>query len=403
MRATTLLLIGLAGLVPSSLFGLGIRIADQDPFATARGEAFVATADNPSAIYYNPAGITQLDGQHFRYGIYAIHLQSQFSGGGVNKDTKSEFQAVPQFYYTLKPKDWPVTFGLGVYSPYGLGLEWQQSVPFRTLAKEGRILYVTINPVVAWQVTPTLSIAAGPTLNYSEAFLSRGVVPGGSLGYQDIFKFRGDDTTAGFNLGLLWRMHEQLSLGVTYRSATTMDYSGGSHVYLPPPVSVDARQSAHASFDFPQNVVVGLSYRPTPKWNFEFDVDWTDWETLNTVTLKQASGNLPLVFNWTSSFFYEWGVTRYFDNGFWVSGGYIYSQNTVPESTFNPIVPDSDRHIFSFGCGRKYKRFSWDVAYQLAYGPPRTINNPAAAPNAAANGQYEFISHALTGSIGYRF
>jgi long-chain fatty acid transport protein len=121
------------------------------------------------------------------------------------------------------------------------------------------------------------------------------------------------------------------------------------------------------------------------------------------VTLKQSSGNVPLVFDWNSSIFYEWGVTRYFDNGLWVSAGYIYSQNSVPEKTFNPIVPDSDRHVFSFGCGKRYKRLTWDVAYQLAYGPSRSINNPADAPNAAANGRYEFISHAITGSIGYQF
>ena len=41
---------------------LGIRILHQDPDATARGEAFTATADKPSAIYYNPAGLTQLEG-----------------------------------------------------------------------------------------------------------------------------------------------------------------------------------------------------------------------------------------------------------------------------------------------------------------------------------------------------
>src|SRR5688500_17253838 len=46
--------------LPASAFALGIRIADQDARATARGNAFTATADNPSAIYYNPAGITQL-------------------------------------------------------------------------------------------------------------------------------------------------------------------------------------------------------------------------------------------------------------------------------------------------------------------------------------------------------
>src|SRR5271166_2905299 len=52
----------------------GFRLPDQDAFATARGEAFVATADNPSAIYYNPAGITQLEGSNVRGGVYGIYL-----------------------------------------------------------------------------------------------------------------------------------------------------------------------------------------------------------------------------------------------------------------------------------------------------------------------------------------
>ena len=52
----------------------GFRLPDQDAFATARGEAFVATADNPSAIYYNPAGITQVEGNNLRVGLYGIYF-----------------------------------------------------------------------------------------------------------------------------------------------------------------------------------------------------------------------------------------------------------------------------------------------------------------------------------------
>ena len=98
-------------------------------------------------------------------------------------------------------------------------------------------------------------------------------------------------------------------------------------------------------------------------------MDWTDWDRLNTVTLKQGSGPLLLPFNWRSSFFYEWGVTRYFEKGWYASAGYIFSENSVPDKNFNPIVPDSDRHIFSIGVGRKYEHWRWDAAYQLAYGP----------------------------------
>src|SRR6267154_1848014 len=60
----------------------GFGLPDQDAFATARGEAFVATADNPSAIYYNPAGITQLRGNNFRAGVYGVYLNSHYTAPG---------------------------------------------------------------------------------------------------------------------------------------------------------------------------------------------------------------------------------------------------------------------------------------------------------------------------------
>jgi hypothetical protein len=54
---------------PLSVFGLGIRIADQDPATEVRGNAYIATADNPTAIYYNPAGITRLEGNNVSVGV----------------------------------------------------------------------------------------------------------------------------------------------------------------------------------------------------------------------------------------------------------------------------------------------------------------------------------------------
>ena len=60
---------------PSPVFGLGIALPDQDAFATARGNAFVATANDPAAVFYNPAGISQLDGFNASLGAYGIMLQ----------------------------------------------------------------------------------------------------------------------------------------------------------------------------------------------------------------------------------------------------------------------------------------------------------------------------------------
>jgi long-chain fatty acid transport protein len=386
-------LICLATLGPLSLYGLGIRIPDQDPLATARGNAFAATADNPAAIYYNPAGITQLDGQRVRIGAYSIWLNSRVEpSGGGSFNTKDKLQAVPEVYYTLSPAAVPLSFGLGLYMPYGLSVAWPDATPFRTAGVQGDLTYLTVNPVAAWRINSCLSIAAGPTVNYSQADLRYGIaVPGDQL------RFKGDDTDLGFDVGLRWQPLTKHAFGLTYRSATTFNYGGTSHAspYLPP-------TDASARVPFPQTVIAGWSFRPTPAWNLEFDVDWTDWTRLKTVTLNQPApaGPKALPFNWRSSFMYEWGATRYFKRGLHASAGYIYSENSVPDTDFTPLVPDSDRHILSLGIGRERGRLRWEAAYQFAYGPPRTV---ASTTNPSVNGRYRFLSHALAITVGYSF
>lgn len=397
MKRITRWLSGLALLSPTLSFGLGIRIADQGSLATARGNAFAATADDPSAIYYNPAGITQLEGQNALAGLYSITLKSYFKSAatGAESDTITELLGVPHFYYTTSLQNLPLSFGVGLYSPYGLALEWPDSSGLRLAAKRGQITYLTLNPVIAWKAHPTFSIAAGPTINYAKAKLTRGTdLPTGTPGPGE-YRLEGDDFDAGFNVGVLWQPHPKHSFGISYRSETTMNFQGDAEVRPFVPL-----QDASAEFPFPQNVVVGWSFRPTPAWNLEFNADWTDWDRLDAVPVKAGALSGPLPFYWQSSFFYEWGVTRYLENGLRLSAGYIFSENSVPEASFNPSVPDSDRHIFSIGVGGKRKRISWDAAYQLAYGPPRDVRGTFAG---LADGRYEFFSHAVTINIAYHF
>ncbi len=387
-----------AAFLPSSTYGLGIALPDQDAFATARGNAFVATANDPAAIFYNPAGITQLDGLNTSIGAYGIVYGSTYKGDGTSVNGKTQLAVLPQVFTTLSIPKIHVTLGLGTYSPYGLRNEWPSSAPFIGAGETGQINYYTVNPVVAYKICSTLSIAAGPTLNYSEVDLKEyptiPVGPGEFLSF--VNHFRGRDVDVGYNVGLLWHPLEQHSVGVTYKSATAMHYEG--HATVPP---TSSSISAQAEFHFPQTVDFGYSFRPTDKWNVEADAVWSDWSTLKTVTvnpLGPAGDDLP--FNWKSSWMLDFGITRYLGEGWRLSGGYMYSMNTVPSANFNPLVPDSDRHIFSVGVGKSYKQFSWDAAYQLAWGPPRTVSGDGFPP---ADGRYEFLSNALTINFGFHF
>jgi long-chain fatty acid transport protein len=423
--------------LPATSFALGIRIADQDARATARGNAFTATADNPSAVYYNPAGITQLysaslekpiqlsldkdgkskvamepeavdeSGFRTRMGVYSITLETKvdpLAAGAASFDAKRSWQYAPTFFTTYKPENAPIVFGLGLYAPYGFGLEYPEDSPLRTLAISGSIQYISINPVIAWQVCDTFSIAAGATFNYARADLKRGI-----LAAHDRFQFSGDGWGVGWNAGVMWKPHAMHSFGVMYRSKTDVNFEGSSDTHFnsftvptpfgPFPVEgQDSSEPASAGIKFPQNVVFGYSFRPTPKWNFEFNIDWTDWDNLNTVNMRKESGDVALPFNWESSLFYEFGVSYSFDNGLVASLGYIYSENSVPNESFNPIVPDSNRHIFSAGIGGQWERWAVDLAYQYAHGPERTIRQ-----GTVADGSYSFDSHAISLSVGYTF
>jgi len=399
----------------------GFWLPDQDAFATARGEAFVATADNPSAIYYNPAGITQLEGNDLRGGLYGIYLDSSFSppssapNHGHTYDNQDNYAVVPQIFYTYTPTNMPipVSFGLGVYAPFGGKSSWPQDTGFRSVAIGGSLTYVTINPVVAVKLPFNFSIGGGVMVNYANMNMEQG------LSYfpnplTNFFRFSGNGWSVGYNLGVLWQPYEKVSFGASFRSAATVTLDGQTAYEQQPFISA-TNQSAKAGFTFPITAVVGLSYRPTPKWNIEFDADYTDWSSFGTATIHQSSTssgvatNIPVILNWQASWMYELGVTRYFDSGWHASAGFVYNENSVPNAYYTPLVADMDRYFLSAGAGYKGKHFNFDIAYQFGYGPTHTVtgsqpsSTPALSTGQTANGNYDFISHAVLVSVGWRF
>ena len=408
----------IAGVLAGKVSANGFRLPDQDAFATARGEAFVATADNPSAIYYNPAGIIQLEGNNLRAGVYGIYLDPTYSptNGTPNSHTyhvENKLAAVPQFFYTCSPTNLPVSFGLGVYAPFGGNMSWPQNTGFRSVAIYGSLTYVTINPVVAYKVLPSLSVGAGVMVNYVNMEMSQGL-----LKYQypsaNMFRFTGDGWSVGYNLGALWQPDERISFGAAFRSSARVNLDGQTQVEIEPNVQ-NTSQPAQADFDFPLSATFGVSYRPTPKWNIEFDADYTDWSSFGSTSINQVNPpptiepDVALKLYWQASWMYEIGVTRYFDNGWQASAGFVYNENSVPNAYYTPLAADMDRFFFSAGTGYKGKHFNCDIAYQFGYGPTHTVTGsqpssvPAVSTGQTAEGKYDFISHAVIVSVGWHF
>ncbi len=379
---------------PTHVLALGSRIPNQDAAAIARGNAFVATADNPAAIYYNPAGITQLDGQNLQLGsLFYLNIYADYeSSSGTHVDNIEEIIPVPQLHYVFSPTNTQFSFGVGVYAPFGLGMKWPSDAPFRDSGIEAQIQFVTINPVVAWEPVKGLSMAIGPTFNYSTANLRQGV----GVIAQDEFDFEGGDWAYGFSAGLLWQPHPQWSFGARYFSATEMNYEGeGTFSPSPPlPTAFDTT----TQLNFPQIATFGVSFRPTTNWNIEVNFDYTDWDVVNTADIE---GLPPVPLYWQSSWLYEFGLTRNLGKGYYVSVGYFFSQASTPEAYFTPLVPDTDLHTGSLGIGYKGEHWSWAIAGQIIGGPYRDIEGQVENPQ--VDGSWRLFTPTLSASIGYHF
>src|SRR5690625_1125976 len=392
MRQLSLTLLSLV--LASSAYPLGIRVDDKDALATARGNAFTATADNASAVYYNPAGITQIAGSSISAGVYALDFKADYrNSSGQKFSTDNDPQFVPFIHFTTPIPDSPLTFGFSTHVPFGLKNDWPENTSFSTLTTRSNFRSIRFTPVLAWKVNPALSLAFGPAFNDGRADLRR-VDP-----WMGQIRLKGSDQALGYVFGAHYRHSEKHVFGVTYRSRTTFNLEG--HMSFGP-----TRVPAEADFSFPDVIVAGYSYRPTPDWNLEFNLDWTQWALLNDVTVKTVTGDeIVMPFHWKSSLIYKFGVTRYLHEKYRISAGCMFSENSVPSKHFSPSVPDSDRHLISTGFGGTHGKFDWDVAYQFGYSPKRRVSGSEAPPpyTETADGNYRTKVHAVSASLAYHF
>ena len=380
-------------ILAASLQGAATRIAFVDPFATARGNAFTATADNASALFYTAAGLTQLEGTSVQANIFAISLAYEYDSAFGSDSMDDGFQAVPSFFGAHKFADLPIAIGFGTYAPFALGSDWGSGASFTNPLFGGQLVpykadlaYIKYHTAIAWQVTDTLSVAAGISYDDSDVDLKATAL-----------EFDGEDDTLGYSLSVLWKPSEEHAFGLNYQAKTELTYAGAANVLVAPNTYVPL--PATADLIFPESIVFGYAYTPNEDWNFEFNVDWTNWDRVNALTLSGVPG-ATYALNWESAFIWEVGFTRYFDQGWYFSGGYTYVENAVPDADFLPIVPDSDRHFFAVGIGRSYETINWQFTIQQAVASDRKVTGNTFP---TVNGSWDLDSTAFSFSVGYQF
>ena len=380
-------------LLLSAVMGGGFYLAGQSPEAVGKGNAFVATANTAAAVYYNAAGLSQIDSSSLQVGFYAVSVDVEARVGGGDFDVDDDIQVVPQIYAAFRLNE-KVVLGLGVNSPFGLASDFGDNTSFRTTATRSEITYATVWTVASYQVNENLSIGGGFGFHHADVTLRRGVFP---TPIGDELTLEGEDEAISWTVSALWQPSEKHSFGVVYRSETDFTLEGSAELVGP---ITPFRNDAQVDFSTPATFAVGYSYRPNSKWNIEANVEWVNWDSLGTLTVEQDGGaDSQLPFEYEDAFVYSIGAEYNFGNGYFARCGYNFIESAQPDEFFSPAVADADRQFISLGLGYKGENWSWDAAYQFGFSD-REVDS---ALDPSVNGRFETRVHSFSTSVRYDF
>ncbi len=426
----------------------GFGVYTQGARATGMGGAWVARVMDPSAVFYNVAGMSQLSGTQVYGGVAFLRNSGNdvtlFEDGGQFEQRDKTF-AIPHLYLTHELSD-RFALGVGVFTPYGLGIEWErEGFPGRFRSYDADLKTIYVQPSVAYAAGDAFAIGAGVDFVWSDIELNRESdlatlpltstgatfgqltgLPANTVGFLDS-QLRADGTGVGFNLGVLVRPSPFVQLGLSYRSQVEIDYEGDAEftqiptgILLPPgnPLGLPggtpldgvlrgrlpASQAATTTITMPDQVVGGISLTPTERWMVNADLKWTNFEDFDVVLIEFAEenpGQDAIDARYENGTSYRIGTEYLLNPAFALRAGYIRDETPVPERSVTPLLPDANRNEFSLGFGYTTGPLQFDGFALLEIFEKR--DGPVGADNDLPDGTYDTQGILFGLDVGYRF
>ncbi len=443
----------------------GFGVYEHDACMMGRAGTGVAMpCSNAAAIFANPAGIVnaQQTGRRWELslGVTAIAPTFAFRDSltGVTTDAVKNTIPVPNFYVTRQMGQlagrYPWAIGLGVYAPYGLISEWPETFEGRFLAYYSDLKNVYIQPTMAVQFRPWLSVGAGFDYIYSKVHLNQRAdlaanatpIPGVTFGMLGIpagtdfadAELTGSSHSAGAHIGAMITT-ERVNVGVRYLVHSIADIQGDAtftqiptgillpagsplipagkpagfpldSVLLPTFSTTLAEQHASVRIPLPDQLVIGTSIQATDALRLLFDFQYTYWGRFKELRLVFANlGTRPQWEDYNNTVGLRLGGEYRVSPSLTLRAGGLVHEAAAPSQTVTPLLPEAERSEATLGASLRIGRgMMLDVAYQKIWQADRrgrivepTVRGPAGA--AVNSGLYSGGANLFGANLVWRF
>jgi long-chain fatty acid transport protein len=437
----------------------GSAVYTQSACMSARNGAGVAApcADG-SAVFYNPAALATLPGA-LGLGVTMIRTENTFTydhtGEVVRRGPATT--PVPHVYATRRFGD-RFGAGIGVWAPYGLGIDWPETFEGRYVSYETSLRNVFIQPTVAYDAIPgRLALGGGIALvrgsieiNQRLDLATQQAQPGVTFGMLGIpsgtdfadVRLEGAGTGVTGQVGALVQLLPNLSLGARYLHSTRITFDEGTATFtavptglvvapgspLHPapqsgePVPMDALvagqftegalrdQRVRTEIELPPHAVIGLALQATPALRLMADYQWYGWSTFDEFPL--AFEHLPessLLLDYEDAHVFRFGGEFAVSPALLLRGGFTYNTPAAPDETVTPLLPEGERNYFSAGLGyRVTPNLGVDLFYMTLTqadrrGRVRGRDTRAQTADQLNVGLYTANAHLLGATLSWQF
>ena len=389
--AAALLLTGVSVAV-STAFAAGFQLTEQSSLGAGRAYAGAGiVGDDLSAVHYNPAGMTLLDGTRFQAGGVWIGLNADFKGNnGESENGRLKGQMIPAGYVTHQVND-KVWLGFAMTVPFGMGTEYDRNWEHANRGTSAKIYTFDMNPSIAYKVSDFISVGAGVSVQYAKAELGMRMdvpgVPGMDMAHG---KVEADSWDWGYNFGVMISPTDKLRFGLAYRSAIKHEADGDVTLSsvnaknlgaLLGDVSTGAMLATllegqmlgtAATIKTPDTLMLTGTWEATDQLRLSGLIRWANWSNFDDLTLENSvpSGlgmmagsmgpqgqalvgqvkEVTIENKWQDTWLFSVGADYRINSAFTVRGGLAYETSPVDDqSTRMAVIPDTDRVWFSLG------------------------------------------------------